>query len=184
MLIDPTKFTNYDLDDIGLENYVLFVIAVAGKNAITTARNLHGLIGESKPFKFINKVDHLADKMKSQGFGCYNLKAKGFKYIARANLDLKTCTREDLVACPGIGMKSASFFILHTRRDQKIACLDTHILKWLKRRGHDVPKASPQSVKKYLKIEELFLQIAEEKNMAPATLDLQIWNEESGHLTI
>lgn len=74
-------------------------------------------------------------------------------------------------------MKTSRFFVMHTRRNAtEYACLDTHILRWLGNKGHEVPKTTP-SGQKYLDLEKLFLDYANDMGMMPATLDLQIWNE-------
>lgn len=184
-MIDPINMTDYNRSILQLEETMLFCIAAAGKNALTSARILdeflhkHGK-GTIRPFEIIRKFkpNVLLNKMKKAGFGCYTLKSKGFHYIARQGLDLRTCTWEDLDACPGVGMKTAKFFVLHTRKDANVACLDTHILKWFRDLGYkNVPKSSPQSEKVYKKFEDIFLSLALEHKMSPADLDLSIWNK-------
>lgn len=191
-MIDPKNITDYNLSDDRLEEYILFCIAVAGKNAITTANNLEYLLGflgrrfktVGKPFDSLKALkwsygyEKLAPLMKAYGFGCYTLKARGFEWICESGLDLKNCTSADLEQCPGIGQKTARFFILHTRANAEVACLDTHILKWLKKKGYDVPKQSPQSQKKYREIEQIFLKECRKRGMSPAEMDLAIWNAE------
>ena len=75
-------------------------------------------------------------------------------------------------------MKTSRFFVMHSRRSNAYdyACLDTHILRWLGSKGHEVPKTTPSGAK-YLELEKLFLDYANKMNMLPAVLDLQIWNE-------
>ena len=84
------------------------------------------------------------------------------------NLHLLQCVK-------GVGMKTARFFFMHSLPNQNLACLDTHILKWLGEKGHEVPKQTPNGIK-YLKLEQIFLQYALEAGKSPATLDLEIWN--------
>jgi hypothetical protein len=43
-MINPTKMTNFNLNNQQLEEYILFCIAVAGKNALATAKMLNILI--------------------------------------------------------------------------------------------------------------------------------------------
>lgn len=130
--------------------------------------------------KAIEKQDGLSKTMKAFGFGCYNIKSKGFLQAADGGLDLKTCTVESLEQIHGVGMKTARFFVLHTRRNAKVACLDTHVLKWLSYySGHTVPKQTPTR-KRYLELERAFLAISEAMKIAPADLDLKIWMEISG----
>lgn len=86
---------------------------------------------------------------------------------------MKTCSREELVAIPGIGMKTASCFIMHSRENVRMAGLDVHILRFLKDRGYDVPVSVSQ--KKYKEIEGWFLELADEAKMSPADFDLEVW---------
>ena len=182
-MIDPTKFTNFGLSKNRLEEYILFSIAVAGKNATTTARILEELLfchqsstpfGSIKQFKSETK---LRNRMQKIGFGCYNLKARGFWWIVNANIDLKNCTVDDLEKCPGVGMKTSRFFVMHTRDNNcQVACLDTHILKFMRDRGFkNIPKQTPPR-KRYLEIEQDYLKLCDKEGKHPAHFDLEIWN--------
>ena len=187
-MIDPTKITNYNRTIDELEELCLFVILVAGKNATTTARMLDLLLQQHahclSPFDGIRNLCcsnvGLPLALKSFGFGCFNLKAESFRQIVNSNIDLRTCTCEDLEKIKGIGMKTSRFFILHSRENAQVACLDTHLLKWLKyHTGHDVPEQTP-SKSKYLELEKLFLDIAKLMKVPPAVLDINIWNKSRG----
>lgn len=183
-MIDPRKFTDYNLDEAGLQGHILFAIAAAGKNAMTTARLLDELVGSEMPFKAIRKFksqETLKERMRQIGFGCHTLKSKGFWWIANSGIDLKSCTAEELERCPGIGMKTSRFFIMHTRKNAPIAAIDTHILKYLRDIGiSNVPNQTPTK-KRYLELEKAFLQKCQELNIAPAVHDLNIWNHYAGH---
>lgn len=187
-MIDPTDITHFNRTDAELEEFLLFCIAVAGKNARTTSRNLERLLESGKgktPFEKIRNIasqNSFAETLKSFGFGCYNLKAKGLLTAAESDFDLNKCSVQELEKIPGVGHKTSRFFILHSRKNANVACLDTHILKWLSKHTGDsnVPKVSPGSKKIYLKWENIFLEIAKSMNIPPAKLDLDIWNELSG----
>ena len=191
-MIDPTRITRYDRTKSELEELILFCIAVAGKNATTTAKNLERLLRSARaykrgsPFKSVlalNEVEPLAAAMKRYGFGCYNLKSRGFLAIAESNIDLTTCTPEELEEIPGIGLKTSRFFILHTRRGASYACLDTHVLKWLGYfSGLDVPTTTPTSRKQYETYETMFINVANVLYVSPADLDLKIWNSQRGSI--
>ena len=189
-MIDPVRFTNYDLNDQGLQEYILFAIAAAGKNATTTARILDEFLEHAKAntdggdyFDCVLKIakgKSLPSVLKSFGFGCYTLKAQAFLEIANSNLNLRECSVSDLEKIRGIGMKTSRFFVMHTRRNAGVACLDVHILRWMKKRGFkNIPQQTPAK-KQYLEIEKKFLEVAERLNREPAELDLAIWNEERG----
>jgi endonuclease III len=156
-MVDPVNFTNYNLSDTELEEYVLFGIVAAGKNALTSSRALdrllkvlHATLGETtwRPFHVISQFqpDNLARIMNACGIGCQTMKARGFHTLANLGLDLRTCTPEDLEQVPGISYKTSRLFILHTRKNARVACLDVHILKWLKSLGYTVPPSSPQKI--------------------------------------
>lgn len=83
---------------------------------------------------------------------------------------------EDLEAIPGIGPKTARCFLIHSRPDQQYAGLDTHVLKFLRDKGHEVPASTPTG-KKYKELEKVFLQYAAESGMTVADFDLAIWNQ-------
>jgi thermostable 8-oxoguanine DNA glycosylase len=121
--------------------------------------------------------------LKASRFGCYTMKGAGFHFIVNSGYDLSTCTAEQLYECPGVSLKTAKFFVMHTRRDQQIACLDTHVLKWFRALGYeDVPASSPQSHKTYQKWEDLFLAECKKRNKTPADLDLEVWNHYAGNI--
>lgn len=187
-MIDPIKFTRFDLSDTELEEYCLFGIAVAGKPALVTARNLQRflevahsqrLLRQWQPFGVLRRYNllQLTTLVKGCGFGCYQLKARGFLDAAQSGINLRTCSTEDLEKIVGIGPKTSRLLLLHTRPNTRLACIDTHILKWLRHLGYEnIPSSTPQSRKAYGRIEQLFLQIAEQMNENPAALDLRIWN--------
>jgi thermostable 8-oxoguanine DNA glycosylase len=68
--------------------------------------------------------------------------------------------------------------VLHSRPDQQIAVLDTHILKWLREQGYNVPKATPPKAR-YTIIEKDFLTECDKAGKTPAELDLEIWKSYS-----
>lgn len=191
-MIDPTKITDYHRTEAELQEFLLFCICVAGKNATTTSKNLEKLLiycctlaQMDEPFaavRYVDKYVHLGDQMRIFGFGCWNLKSKGIVAAARCGLDLTKCTAEELEELPGIGRKTSRYFILHSRRNASVACLDTHILKWLSYyTGHsNVPSQTPSSRIQYLHWEKVFLGIAEAMGTSPADLDLKIWNKQRG----
>lgn len=184
-MIDPINFTNFLRTTEELEEACIFAMLVAGKNALTTARLLdrflrdYSHIGDS-PFEIFSKFEltklpQLSVVLKDYGFGCYNSKAKGIHALVRANLDLRTCSVDDLEKIHGIGMKTSRFFVLHTRKDAKCIPLDVHILHYLKDLGYEVPKTTPNSKKLYCKIESIGIQLAKQSGKTCADWDLDVW---------
>lgn len=184
-MIDPTDITKYDRTDAELEELLLFCVAVAGKTAKVIAKKVEEFLelerGDGSPFEKIRrmaKVHSLEMNMQHVRLGKYSTLAPCFKLLAISGIDLKTCTCEKLESFPGIGPKTSRFFILHTRPNQRIAVLDTHVLQYLGRLGHDVPKTTPTG-RKYAALEKVFIEHADSLGRDIAELDLEIWNENS-----
>ena len=185
-MIDPNNITKFDCTEEELQETILFWICAAGKKASTVSKSLDSLLREGfklfnckRPFEVIKKFgSRLPLKLKEHGIGCYNNKSKSMSEIANSNLDLKKCTAEDLEKIYGIGMKTSRCFLIHTRKNCNYAGLDTHILKFMRERGFDVPKSTPTK-KKYLEIEKQFLEIVRESGKSVAELDLEIWRHYS-----
>jgi len=191
--VDPTKITNYNLSVPELEEHLLFWICAAGKNGVTAAKcldrlldsllynwvNDHSLFPDDSPFELINLIPfghQLSAEMKEAGIGCYNSKSITFMKLAKSDINLKTCTVDDLEAIYGIGNKTSRCFLIHSRPNQKLAGLDVHILRFLADKGYNVPKNTPNG-KRYKKIEQFFIKEAELAGKNIADFDLEIWKE-------
>ena len=179
-MIDPSNITDYNLTPHKLEEALLFWICVAGKTAKTIAPRLDNLLNSlegNSPFEKIKNtgLDQLSVKLKENGIGCYSIKAKSLWDLVNSGLDLSTCTVDDLEGVYGIGMKTSRCFLIHSRSETNCAGLDTHVLKFLRDMGHDVPRSTPGSKKKYKEIEQLFLNYVNDSHMSVAELDLYIW---------
>jgi len=186
-MIDPTQITNYNRTEAELEEFLLFCIMVAGKNAKQTAKKLDeflfGTLGIISPFDWvlsmvdIGKVSKnfpLECAMKRHKLGQYKRLEKAFTGILQFKNRLKEVSVEELESVSGIGSKTSRFFILHSRPNQQLAVLDTHILKWMDAQGYDVPKSTPPKGR-YAIIEKQFLTECAKAGKTPAELDLEIW---------
>lgn len=186
-LVDPDNITVYGRSVRQLELVLLFWIAAAGKNAKASARALDALMrrgraryGVEGPFRIVLAYgDSLPEAMRRCGMGCYNNKSRSMRALALSGLDLRECGVLELEAVPGIGPKTARCFLMHSRRDVRHAGLDTHVLKYLRDMGFDVPRSTPTG-RRYAEIEKIFLDMADEAGLSPADLDLQIWRKYSG----
>jgi thermostable 8-oxoguanine DNA glycosylase len=197
-MITPNNITNYNRTEDELEEFLLFSILVAGKNAQIQAQKLESFIGQAtnllniSPFDWINHLVQIENEVSSSyskplikcmtahKLGQYNRLYHAFKGIMQFKGKLKNVTIGELESVKGIGSKTARFFVLHSRPDQKIAVLDTHILKYLHALGYPkIPKATP-SKKDYERIEYYFLNEANKEGKTAADLDLQIWKNYSG----
>lgn len=178
-MIDPNNITNFYRTTPQLQEFLLFCVCVAGKNAKVQAKKLEqwSVPQYGSPFRQIGETIDLEQDLRVYKFGKYKTLVPCFMQLADSGIDLKTCTREELIKFPGIGMKTASLFLLHTRRRAEVAYLDTHILKWLSQYHAETPKVSPQSLKQYLKYERFFLNLVWIlfPNCTYAEIDLHIW---------
>ncbi|MBT6776366.1 hypothetical protein HOA87_00105 [bacterium] len=167
------------------EYFLIFSIIVAGRNAKMAVEKAWRLLeftwGEETPFDLIKHyIDHntLTQKLKSLKIGQYTRIEKALKDII--NLNVETCSLEDLLACHGVGNKTARFFLLNTRKDAEYAVLDTHVLKWLNSlfgNWMSVPKSTPTSGSRYALWEYKAIQAMKkeypERTLAQA--DFEIW---------
>lgn len=184
-MVDPTRITNFDRTDDELEELILFCPAVAAKPAKEIAAKIDKFLlceqAKVSPFEKVRrmaKAHSLMLNLQYSRLGKYGLLSKCYRRLAACDIDLRVCSVSELEAFDGIGPKTARFFVLHTRPKQRIACLDTHVLAYLRSLGHDIPKGTPTG-KRYLQIEKIFLDYADASGKTPADLDLAIWNEMS-----
>lgn len=81
--------------------------------------------------------------------------------------------RNKICDCPGIGMKSASWFLRNTGYNFDYAVLDKHILRFIYRIGIEVPDILTE--KGYIYIEETLRQICNEINVSLGKMDYLLW---------
>ena len=110
------------------EYFLIFSVIVAGRNAKMAVEKTWRLLeftwGEETPFDLIKHyIDHntLTQKLKSLKIGQYTRIEKALRDII--NLNVETCTLDDLLACHGVGNKTAGFFLLNTRKNAEYAVL-------------------------------------------------------------
>jgi len=180
-MIDPAHITNFNQTDKQLEEVLLFWVLVAGKTASIISKALEKILNSlpgSTPFEKIRGVgkNNLPKLLKDHGIGCFNLKARALWELVNSNLNLKTCSVDDLEKIYGIGPKTARCFIIHSRPNASCAGLDTHILKFLRAKGHNVSNNTPSSKKQYKELEQVFLNYVKESGKSVAEFDLEVWN--------
>ena len=206
-MIDPINITDYNRNELELQELLIFCIAVFNKNADQIKHKVESFLNwcekHSKAKDHFSRIRSLEKKHYEDGlslmndrthhpgakwlvnkfrFGNTTQKSNGIHGVVNdKDLNLKTCQPEDLEKFSGISFKTSRFFILHTRKNANVACLDTHILNWMRKHtGYDwIPRNTP-SRKKYMELEKMFLKIAEENDLSPADLDISIWNEMRG----
>lgn len=94
-------------------------------------------------------------------------------------IKLKSCTRAKLTGIKGVGLKTASLFLMYTRAQWSGACLDTHILKWMREecKMEDVPLSTPSNRNEYIRLEKLYMDKAASLGKPLADLDFEIWSK-------
>jgi len=187
--INPKKITNFNRTKADLELFAIFAVCVAGKKSQQTADKVNDHFRDvATPTKQLTPFETIESLIKIRVFGAYLQTAKFGQYkriyralkdLAESGIDLKTCTVEELEAIHGIGPKTSRFIIMHSRPKQRLATLDTHILRWMRDQGIDTPKATPQSRKLYKELEQKFLTLCDKCAILPSQLDLKIWKKYS-----
>lgn len=186
-MINPKLITNFSRTDKELQAFWLFCVCVAGKNSDQTARVIGRLlarIGDKTPFEYLSEMGEVGihNLLVANRVGQYSRIVKAF--VQSLSLDLRECTLEDLLAVYGVGNKTARFFLLHSRPNQKYAGLDTHVLAWLRSVEVEAPAQTPTSPKKYLELEKTFLALRSMHFplMNDSEADLFIWAKMSNRL--
>ena len=187
--INPKKITDFNRSQADLELFAVFAVCVAGKKAQQTAdkvnehfRDVQTPTKQLTPFETIKSLigaNIFGGYLQHARFGQYKRIYRALRDLAESSIDLKTCTVEDLEAIHGIGPKTSRFIIMHSRPNQRLATLDTHILKWMRDQGIETPKATPQSKKLYKELEDKFLTLCDKCAILPSQLDLKIWKKYS-----
>jgi len=190
-MINPYQITNYQRSTAELEEFLLFCIVVAGKTAYIQARKLDEFLTSVNkrlmmpeninPFQSLKSAEQhgiLFEEIKKAKLGQYKKIYSGFKFITQTDYNLSKMTPQILEKIPGVGMKSSRFFLLHsdTFYKDKIAILDTHILKFIKENIDDkAPKSTPVIPITYRFWEDMFLDWCEKNNKNVADFDLEVW---------
>ena len=190
-MIDPYKITNYNRNQYELEEFLLFCIVVAGKTAYIQAQKLNDFLvsvntrlmmpENINPFQSLKSAEQhgiLFEEIKKAKLGQYKKIYSGFKFITQIDYNLSKMTPQILEKIPGVGMKTSRFFLLHsdTFYKDKIAILDTHILKFIKENIDDrAPKSTPVIPLTYRFWEDMFLSWCKQNDKNVADFDLEVW---------
>ena len=185
-MIDVNRVMNTNRSDAELLEFWLFCLFVRGKNADIQVYKLHQFMevfGGIDSF-LRDRASHSDIEIES---ALRRVKAGQYDSLRNAicaTLDnmtvfgdefLRTASLEDLENIPGVGPKTARYFLMNTRADQRYAALDTHILHFLEaREGIPVPKTTPTG-QRYRELEEIFLLIADFEDVSPVALDIAVW---------
>jgi thermostable 8-oxoguanine DNA glycosylase len=188
-MVVADNITKYDCTEYELQERIVFWILAAGKSGKIAARITNKLSelprrkdGILYYYSTYFDIDSFALILRNCGCGCYNQKAQtiidlGLAVLER-DIDLEACSPCELEAIRGIGPKTSRGFILHSRKGARYACLDRHILRWIRDiLGIDAPPSTPPKGKRYNDLERIFIQAADARGKTSAELDLEIWNK-------
>ena len=162
-----------------------FCISTANSSAISGLKFQKML--EGKELENLN-LETIRNFMKSAGVRFYNNKAL---YLRQALDKWKVVEealgeRDDLVAreilvknVKGFGYKEASHFLRNLGR-KNVAIVDRHVTRWLVKQGYIKEPSNSLNKKTYLKLENILREIAQERKVSLAKLDLLIWYETTG----
>jgi Thermostable 8-oxoguanine DNA glycosylase len=183
-MIDAYDVTRFDRTEAELQEYLMFCLAVAGKKASMIAQKLHDFLSPMEetetPFSYVSRLvaeDRLTGELLRVRMGKYGILGHAYPEIARRFPGrLATVPVAELETIRGIGPKTARYFVLHSRRDPgQIAVIDTHIMKYLRHLGHDVPVRLPTKAN-YARLEGLMIDAARMSGMPMADFDLAVWS--------
>ncbi len=158
---------------------LIYSTIVAGKSAKFTngvMSRLEWLWYDVSPLEGVRqaiKASDLGNVLRDARSGSYTRLTKCLTELVE--IDAMTVTLEKLESIHGIGPKTARFFLMWSRDDQRYAALDTHILKYLRELGHDAPKSTPPSGPVYRRLEEAFIDEADRQGKTPRELDYEVW---------
>jgi len=187
-MIEPTKITNYDRSYDELIEFLTFCICVAGKNSDAVAKKINALTKErdflycmyNYPLEENGLWEYtMLDILFKHRVGQYKRIMTALRQVAQ--LDLQNCTLAELMAVKGIGPKTACFFILHSRPNQELVVIDTHILKWYSKRTHKTYKR-PSEWQDYVALAKAIVRAMRRAfpKLTLAEADLTIWKASSG----
>jgi Thermostable 8-oxoguanine DNA glycosylase len=78
-----------------------------------------------------------------------------------------------LCSCPGIGLKSASWFLRNIGISDDYAVFDVHVIRFLDYLGFDIP--TPLTEKMYLKLEESLRKVCSNVGVSLGKIDYLLW---------
>lgn len=191
-----------DADDYVKQKFLFTTLCVTGKKATVQQEKVDAFVcelerrvGASHPLLVALSVygpayrsNIIVSCLKYVKMGQYNKLTAALMFLtekhAQDNMFIHRATREQLARCPGIGFKTASFFLLNTRPGCAHAVLDTHTLAWLRSKGHKkAPYSSPQEPRAYAMWEAVFFEemFKEGKTIQDiAAFDLSVWKAGAG----
>lgn len=187
-MVIPSQITNFTRSPAELQEFAVYCVASAGKQAEQQAAKVGELLQpamqpEGEPMAYLADLDRygcLEDELRRHRLGQYGRIGKAVRGLVKIAPRLASVSVPELESIYGIGPKTARFFVLHSRPRQELAVLDTHVLSFLRRNGVNAPRQTP-SGKRYVELESAFLRICDKAGLEPAAFDLYVWNSERGN---
>ena len=188
-MINPLEVTNYNRSQSELQEFLLFCINVAGKKSAVEAPKLEvflqrvkDLTGADLPFdglRILKKEGKLQSILHWAAISPYRQRYNSYQDVLSLG-DLRAVTLPTLMRVRGVGLKTARFFLSHSREDFDEPMLDTHILQFLRDQGYrDAPKSTPQNEGLYNYYANVFKMFARTSGQSVTDLDLTIWKQYS-----
>jgi endonuclease III len=185
--VNPIEIPTEKFSRLQLEDWILFGILVANKEAAQTRRKLDSLLEvlrtlypqATSPFDAIRQslmAGTLRSSLVAVRTGQYNRIAHAFYDVI--NLDLDNLSVEALESVHGIGPKTARMTMLYAFPGLEVVPLDTHVLKFLRERGYEnVPKATPPAGPQYKHWEAVFVEESVRAGLTVLELDTKVWRK-------
>jgi thermostable 8-oxoguanine DNA glycosylase len=183
-MIDPFNITNFNRTHAELEELLLFCVFTANKGATATATKLDWFLKDRycnrrrgsplKKLRSLLRAELLEKQLRWARLSPYVKNIAACHQLASLPWYLDEITLEQLTTIHGIGEKTARMYLLYSRPDQRLAVLDVHVLRWMRSRGHSIPKWHPTG-NVYRKLEISFLNECKAANKTPVELDREIW---------
>lgn len=175
-LFDVTRFNRSNEE---LERFMLLALAVSGKKAIIQEPKVLELIEKNKinngVLSYLNLFtkEEIIEKLKEVKLGQYNRIASAIIKLKSNNLH----TIDVNILSEIVGYKTARFFVLHSRANQKLICLDTHLLKFFNNAGLTKFNYNNRPNKKqYLELENELVSNLESRGITNfASFDFAVW---------
>ena len=186
------------------QKFLFTALCVAGKNAKVQQQKVDAFCynlarqnaGDSVPiFELLSAIpqerraEAVDRELRAVKLGQYSRLVAAITQLCNWYLNDNNCfnvvDREALVLVPGIGMKTASFYLLNTRAHCVCAVLDTHILRWLRnyRNYRNAPTVTPGDVYLYKLWESVYFGEMFKEGYTTADVamfDLQLWKAGAG----
>jgi thermostable 8-oxoguanine DNA glycosylase len=187
-MINPKQITKFDRTDAELQEFLLFCIIVAGKSSNQQAKKLCKFLGpwideRYTPFRLIMTYDGMNNlqgmnmleyALREVKMGQYKRIGNAFRAVLTINPRIVSLEKLEKL----VGRKTARFFIVHSRANQFMAILDTHILKFMNSVGITAPKKTPTSKKAYHRLEQAYLGYLTSQGVTDvAAFDLAVWTK-------